>query len=96
MIYASIDRSHRRRPEPFQAATHEINSFLDAEREDWHLLTLDERIERVRAELLFLADPVSALDENDHDTLAGYTLGELYHARMVFQRWLRVLGSTQR
>ena len=57
-------------------------------REDWDLLTVSERVEAVRGSLLFIADPVSHLDEHDHVTLADYTLGELYHSRLVLQRLL--------
>ncbi|MFC5931533.1 hypothetical protein D6T64_04165 [Cryobacterium melibiosiphilum] len=57
-------------------------------REDWGNLTAAERVETTRAALLFIADPVSELDEYDHDTLADYTLGELYHARVVLLRLL--------
>lgn len=65
-----------------------VNEYLEAMREDWNLLTAAERVERVRSDLLFIADPVSELNEYDHDTLAGYTLGELYHARHVLTRLL--------
>jgi len=51
-------------------------------------------VQRVRNDLLFLADPVSSLSDLDDDTLAGYTLGELYHARLVLMRWLRVFDAS--
>lgn len=74
-----------RGPEP---PTQPVNWHLHAMREDWDLLTVSERVEAVRGSLLFIADPVSHLDEHDHVTLADYTLGELYHSRLVLQRLL--------
>ena len=68
--------------------TQSVNEYLHAMREEWDNLTIAERIESVRASLLFIADPVSQLDEFDHSTLADLTLGELYHARLVLLRLL--------
>ena len=65
-----------------------VNEFLHAMREDWDLRTSAQRIETVRWALLFIADPVSQLDEYDHDTWSDCTLGELYHARLVLLRLL--------
>jgi hypothetical protein len=76
--------------------TQPVNASLHAMREDWDLLTIPERVDRARAELLFIADPVSQLDEHDHDTLADYTLGELYHARLVLLRLLPLLIEAAR
>jgi hypothetical protein len=65
-----------------------VNEYLHAMREDWDNLTNAQRVENVRASLLFIADPVSHLDEFDHSNLADLTLGELYHARLVLLRLL--------
>ena len=70
------------------APTQPVNGYLESLREDWDLLTIAERLEDTRRDLLFIADPVSQLDEYDHVTLADYTLGELYHARLVLLRLL--------
>lgn len=78
--------------------TQPVNEYLHAMREDWDVLTIAERVETVRAALLFIADPVSQLYEHDHDTLADYTLGELYHARLVLLRLLPhlIAAATER
>lgn len=47
-----------------------------------------QRVENVRASLLFIADPVSELNDFDRSTLAGPTLGKLHHARLVLLRLL--------
>lgn len=73
-----------------------VNQFLEVMREDWDSLTVAQRIADVRVSLLLIADPVSALDEHDHETLADYTLGELYHARLVLLRLLSVLIDAAR
>lgn len=76
--------------------TQPVNEYLHAMREDWDNLTTAERVEAVRGSLLFIADPVSQLDEFDHSTLADYTLGELYHARLVLMRLLpHLIAATE-
>lgn len=77
-------------------STQPVNEYLHAMREDWDFLTIAERVETVRGSLLFIADPVSELDEHDHVTLADYTLGELYHARLVLLRLLPLLIGAAR
>ena len=74
-------------------ATQPVNEFLHSMREEWDSLTTAQRVERVRQELLFIADPVAQLDEDDHYTFADLTLGELYHARLVLVRLLPHLIS---
>nr|WP_181716205.1 hypothetical protein [Cryobacterium sp.]QJS06007.1 hypothetical protein [Cryobacterium sp.] len=88
----------RARSTPSTPPVQPVNEYLNAMREDWHILTVAERVEAVRGGLLFIADPVSQLDEHDHDTLADYSLGELYHARLVLLRLLPYLieAATER
>ena len=95
---SSVARRGERKLRGPLPASQPVNEFLEVMREDWDLLTIAERIETVRGALLFIADPVSQLDEHDHDTLAGHTLGELYHARLVLLRLLPhlIAAATER
>lgn len=93
LTYASHDRmSVARKGERLirgdMSAVQPVNGFLDAMREDWADSSPAERIDYIHRELAVLADPLSLLDENDHITCADYTLGELYHARLVLTRLL--------
>jgi hypothetical protein len=73
--------------------TQPVNEFFHAMREDWDNLTHTQRVDNVRASLLVIADPVSELNDFDRSTLAGLTLGELYHARLVLLRLLPYLTA---
>lgn len=87
--YASADEGsnapHRR---PGASPINPVNNVLAGMREFWPGMTVEEKLTQLRGELLFLADPVSHMDEHDHVTLADLTLGELYHARVVITRLL--------
>lgn len=86
----SMARKIGRRIRGEAAPNQTVNELLENLREDWDLLTAAERIAKVHQSLLFIADPVSELDEFGH-VLSDYTLGELYHARVVLLRLLPYL-----
>lgn len=71
-----------------------VNDFLAAMREEWFWKSNEEKLRLLRHELLFIADPVSHLDEYDHVTLSGLSLGELYHARLVIHRLVYLIENT--
>ena len=87
--YASADEGsnapHRRGGAPLH---NPVNNVLSSLREMWPDYTTEEKLTALRQELLFLADPVSSMNEFDHITMADLTLGELYHARLVMTRLL--------
>lgn len=83
----SVARKNGRRVRGGADPNQPVNDFLDCMRVDWDSLTIAERIVDVRRSLLFIADPVSDIDEFGHP-LGSYTLGELYHARVVLLRLL--------
>lgn len=73
-----------------------VNEFLHCMRDGWDRLTAAQRAERVRQDLLFIADPVTHLEWNDPLAFADLTLGELHHARAVLLRLLPHLVAAAR
>lgn len=85
MSVASVQGRTVRGPKP---PLQPVNEFLESMREDWDDHDAAGKVEYIRSQLRVIANPVDLLDEFDHTTCADYTLGELYHARVVLTRLL--------